>query len=210
MQDRDVTLSHLAAPPPQARRIKPPLREVTMATCARTSFLLVGILALVTGCVSTFGDSKYVGSVTLGGSNVGCPNALLASLPVVVKRDSRISGYGSGVYHQNGTDLNVISLHLELIDGKNTTVAVSNRVPITAPFGSLADPSNGNAFGAVSGVLQAGSDFLKVTAGNGTPFVAQPGNYALKLILEPASAPCPGQSFIGFISLSYLLLGTSP
>ena len=181
-----------------------------MAPCARTSFLSVGILALVAGCVSTFGDGKYVGSVTLGGSNVGCPNALLASLPVVVKRDSRISGYGSGIYHQNGTDLNAIFLHLELIDGKNTTVAVSNRVPISAPFGSLADPNNGNTFGAVSGVLQAGNDSLKVTGGNGTPFVASPGNYTLNLILEPVSAPCPGQSYIGFISLWYLLLGTSP
>jgi hypothetical protein len=182
-----------------------------MVTRERTPLLFVGMLALVAaGCVSTFGDSKYVASVTLGGSSVGCPNALLASLPVAVKSASRISGYGSGVYHQNGTNLYVISLHLELADTTGATVAVSNRVPITAPFGSLGAPNNGNTFGAVSGVLQAGSDFGNVTLGNGTPFVAQPGSYTLKLILEPASTPCPGQSFIGFISLSYLFLSTSP
>ena len=182
-----------------------------MVTTVQTSLLLMGIFALVAGCAtSNFGDSKYAPDIILGGSSVGCPNALLSSLPVVVKGVSRISGYGAGVYHQNGSDLNVISLHLELADATNTTVAVSNRVPITAPYGGPNAPNNGNAFGAVSGVLQAGSDFTNVTAGNGTPFVAQPGNYTLKLILEPASTPCPGQSFIGWVSLSYLLLRTSP
>jgi len=182
-----------------------------MVTHARRSFLSLGMLALVAGCAtSTFGDSKYVGSVTLGGSKVGCPNALLASLPVVVKKVSRISGYGSGVYRQNGTDLNVISLHLELADATNATVAVSNRVSISAPYGGPIAPNNGSVFGAVSGVLQAGSDFSNVTLGNGTPFAAQPGNYTLRLILEPASAPCPGQSFFGSVSLSYLFLSPSP
>jgi hypothetical protein len=118
------------------------------------AFFLIGLLFWLYYCNcgdrrfgSTFGDNKYVGSVTLGGDSVGCPDALLASLPVVVKKASRISGYGSGVYHQNTTDLNTVSLHLELADTTGATVAVSNRVPISAPFSSPVT-HNGNAFGA--------------------------------------------------------------
>ena len=88
-------------------------------------------------------------------------------------------------------------------------VAVSNRVPISAPFSGTIDPNNGNVFGAVSGVLQQGSDPGIVTSG-GTPFVAQPGNYTLKLVLYPGSSPCPGQSNFGWVTLSYVFLGTSP
>ena len=182
-----------------------------MVRRARASFLSGGALVLMAGCASSFGDSKYVAHVTLGGvGSGGCPSAILASLPVTVNRASRISGYGSGVYHQNGTDLNVVALHLELADMTGATIAVSNYVPISAPFGSLAAPNNGNAFGAVTGVLQAGSAFQNVGSGTDAPFVAQPGSYTLKLILVPASSPCPGQSYIGFISMSYVLLSTSP
>src|SRR5262245_23590159 len=114
-----------------------------MAEPVRTPLLFAGMLVLAAGCVSTFGDTKYVGSVTLGGSSVGCPNALLASLPVAVKNASRISAYGSGVYIQNESNLNLISLHLELADMTGATVAVSNGVAITAPFGNLSHPNNG-------------------------------------------------------------------
>ncbi len=149
-----------------------------------------------------FADTIYVGNVTLGGHSSGCPSVTLASLPVTVETRSRIVGYGSGVYHQNTSDLNVVGLHIEL-QMNNITVAVSNSVPISAPFSGNVDPNNGNVFGAASGVLQTGSNTSLVTVGGGTPFVADPGKYTLKLILSPASFPCPGQSYIGFVSLSY-------
>ena len=149
-----------------------------------------------------FADTIYVGSVTLGGGQGPCPSVTLASLPVTVKERSRIVAYGAGVYHQNGGDLNVVALHIEL-QSNNNAVALSNFVPITAPFSGNVDPNNGSAFGAVSGVLQTGSNVLAITNGQGTPFVADPGKYELKLILEPASSPCPYQSYIGYISLSY-------
>jgi hypothetical protein len=148
-----------------------------------------------------FADTIYVGSVTLGGNSGSCPSVILASLPVRVPRSSRIVAYGSGVYHQNGTDLNAVALHVEM-QANNNTVAVSNKVPITAPYSGNAEPNNGNAFGAVNGVLQTGSDINAVTNGSSTPFVAH-GNYTLKLVLDPASSPCPGQSFFGFVNLSY-------
>lgn len=181
-----------------------------MMKTAQLSLVCAGALLLTPGCArSSFGDTKYVGEVTLGGG-LPCPNATLASLPVTVNRASRISGSGSGVYHQNGTNLNVISLHLELADMTGTTVGVSNFVPVTAPYGGPGAPTNGNAFGAVAGVLQAGSDSYKAAVGSLTPFVAQPGSYTLKMIAEPASSPCSGQSYFGWISLSYILLSTSP
>jgi hypothetical protein len=149
-----------------------------------------------------FADTIYVGSVTLGGGPGFCPNVNLASLPVTVKERSRIVAYGAGVYHQNGGDLYTVALHIEL-QSNNNTVASSNFVPITAPYSGNVDPNNGNAFGAVSGVLQTGSNELAITNGQGTPFVADPGKYELKLILEPASSPCPYQSYIAYVSLSY-------
>ena len=73
--------------------------------------------------------------------------------------------HGSGVYHQNGGDLNVVSIHIAL-QANGATIAVSNEVPITAPYSGTVDPNNGNAFGAVSGVLQTGNDPpLSATAG---------------------------------------------
>jgi hypothetical protein len=133
-----------------------------------------------------------------------CPN-VAATIPVTVKTASRIYGYGSGVYRQNGTDLNVISLFLELADTNSNTVAVSHRVPVS----SFSPNNNGSAEGAVSGVLQQGNDPISVTTGGSTPFVAR-GSYTLKLLLTPASSPCPGQSFFNFINVSYVLLGTAP
>jgi hypothetical protein len=165
-------------------------------------FALVANLQSANAEEQVFADTIYVGSVTLGGSPVSCPSVTLASLPVMVKTRSRIVAYGSGVYHQNNSNLNVVALHIEL-EANNSIVAVSNQVPITAPFSGNVDPNNGNVFGAVNGVLQTGSDTTKITNGIGTPFVAHPGSYTLKLILYPASSPCPGQSFIGFVTLSY-------
>ena len=166
------------------------------------SFALFTALQSADAQEEVFADTVYVGNVTLGGNSATCPSVTLASLPVRVKTHSRIVAYGSGVYHQNGSDLNVVALHVELQENNNT-VAVSNNVPITAPYSGNVDPNNGNAFGAVNGVLQVGSDTKAVTNGSGTPFVAHAGNYTLKLNLDPASSPCPGQSFIGFVSLSY-------
>ena len=167
------------------------------------SFALLAPLQSANAQEELFADTIYVGNVTLGGNSASCPSVTLASLPVRVKTRSRIVAYGSGVYHQNGSDLNVVALHIEL-QANNSTVAVGNKVPITAPYSGNVDQNNGNAFGAVNGVLQSGSDTNAVTNGSGTPFVAHPGNYALKLNLDPASSPCPGQSFIGFVS--YLTL----
>ena len=97
-----------------------------------------------------------------------------------------------------------MSLYIELQENNNT-VAVSNRVPIsTPPTGN----NNGNVFGAVSGVLQTGSNPLTISLGGGTPFVAAPGDYDLKLILEPASSPCTSQSYVAYVSLSYLRVPT--
>jgi hypothetical protein len=93
------------------------------------------------------------------------------------------------------------------VDMAGNVVAVSNEVPITAPFSGDVDPINGNAFGAVTGVLKTGNDPLSVTNGLGISFTAPLRNYQLNLILHPASSPCPFQSFIGFVSLSYVLLG---
>ena len=147
-----------------------------------------------------FADTIYVGSVTLGGTPGGCPSVTLASLPVMVPRPSRIVAYGSGVYSQNGSNLETVFLHVEM-QANNNTVAVSDRVPISAPYSGNAEPNNGRAFGAVNGVLQTGSSANAVTSSS-TPFVAQ-GNYTLKLVLDPVSSPCPAVSFIGFVSLSY-------
>ena len=116
-----------------------------------------------------FADTIYVGNITLGGNSVSCPSVTLASLPVRVKTRSRIVAYGSGVYHQNGSDLNVVALHIALQENNNT-VAVSNNVPITAPYSGNVDPNNGNAFGAVE--LLANSSSAIKTA-NGAP-TAQP------------------------------------
>ena len=147
-----------------------------------------------------FADTIYPDDVFLGGNPGGaCPSVILASLPVMVPRPSRIVAYGSGVYHQNGTDLNTVALHVEM-QANNNTVAVSDRVPISAPYSGNAEPNNGRAFGAVNGVLQTGSSANAVTSSS-TPFVAQ-GNYTLKLVLDPASSPCPAVSFIGWVNLS--------
>lgn len=151
-----------------------------------------------------FADSTYVGSVTIGGTPGACESVTLASLPVDVEIPSRIYAYGSGVYHQNGGDLNVVSIHIAL-QANGATIAVSNEVPITAPYSGTVDPNNGNAFGAVSGVLQTGNDPSAIGNGGGAPFLARPGSYNLNLILVPASFPCPQQSFIGFVSLSYIV-----
>jgi len=149
-----------------------------------------------------FADTIYPDDVFLGGNPGGaCPSVILASLPVMVPRPSRIVAYGSGVYSQNGSDLNVVALHVEM-QANNNTVAVSNTVSIAAAYGGNVAPNNGRGFGAVNGVLQTGSDTSAVTNGSGTPFVAQ-GNYTLKLVLDPVSSPCPAVSFIGFVSLSY-------
>jgi len=154
-----------------------------------------------------FADTKYVGSVNVGGTSGPCKIVTLAALSVTVKTPSRIDGYGAGVYRQNGTNLNVVSLNLELDDAQGKVVAVSNSVPLAADFSTA---NNGSAFGAVGGVLYSGSNPAAITNGGGTPFVAKPGKYALKLILTPASSPCPGQSHMGFITLSYQLAGTAP
>ena len=147
-----------------------------------------------------FADTIYPDDVFLGGNPGGaCPSVILASLPVMVPRPSRIVAYGSGVYHQNGTDLNTVALHV-VMQANNNTVAVSSKVPISAPYSGNTEPNSGSAFGAVNGVLQTGSNTNAVTGG--TPFVAQ-GNYTLKLVLDPASSPCPAQSFMGWVSLSY-------
>ena len=130
-------------------------------------------------------------------------------LSVTVKTPSRIDGCAAGVHHQNGTDLNLVSLNLALSDAKGNVVAVSNRVPLAAGY-STPVLNNGSAFGAVSGVLYSGNSPTTVTSGGSTPFVANPGKYSLRLILTPASSPCPGQSYIGFITLSYRLAGTAP
>jgi hypothetical protein len=93
----------------------------------------------------------------------------LASLPIDVEIPSRIYAYGSGVYHHNRGDLNVVSIHIAL-QANDATIAVSNQVPITAPYSGTVDPNNGNAFGAVSGVLQTGNDPpLSATAGGAVP-----------------------------------------
>ena len=181
----------------------------------------LGILLMALGALSAtaqtagaaspgFADTVYVGSVTLGGHAGSCPNVTLAVLPLTVKTRSRIDGYGAGVYRQNGSDLNTVALHLELDDATNGAVSVSNRVPLSASFSGTGSPNNGSAFGAVSGVLYAGGNPSVVTNGGSTAFVARPGKYTLKLILSPASSPCPLQSFIGFITLSYQLAGTAP
>jgi hypothetical protein len=152
-----------------------------------------------------FVDTIYAGAVNVGGGPPpSCPSVTLASLPVKVKERSRISTYGAGVYHQNGSDLSTVSLYIEL-QANNNTVAVSNKVPISAP---PTGNDNGNVFGAVSGLLQPGSDPFTISLGGGTPFVADPGDYDLKLILEPASSPCTFQSYIAYVSLSYFRVPT--
>ena len=201
-------MNKLDAPPCSRRR---ELREEFMRLDRRLGCLSFFILfALTTTFQSAnaqaanaqvFADTIYVGSVTLGGTPGGCPSVTLASLPVMVPRPSRIVAYGSGVYSQNGSDLNVVALHVEM-QANNNTVAVSNTVSIAAAYGGNVAPNNGRGFGAVNGVLQTGSDTSAVTNGSGTPFVAQ-GNYTLKLVLDPASSPCPAQSFMGWVSLSY-------
>jgi len=170
---------------------------------------IAGIFALTAGCVRSIGDTKYVGSVTLPGGTP-CPDIQLASMPLSVRKTSRLSSYGSGIYNQNQSDLNLVTLHIELLDVAGKTVGVTNRVPVSAPYSGPVSSNNGRAFVAVNGLVYAGNDFASVTLGNGNPYVVPPGNYTLKLMLQPASSPCIGQSFVTFISLSYLLLDPSP
>ena len=179
------------------------------ANVVRVTVLACASLVLA-ACSSNFANTIHVGRVTLGGNSGTCPSVTLGSMSVTVSNPSRIDAYGSGVYHQNGSDLNVVSLHLELTDANGSAVAVSSSVPISAPYSGPVSPNNGNAFGAVSGVLQAGSNTSLVTNGGGSPFVAASGQYTLKLILSPASSPCPQQSYIGFVTLSYQLASTTP
>jgi hypothetical protein len=169
---------------------------------------IAALFALTGGCVRSVGDTKYVGSVTLPGGTP-CPDIQLASLPVSVRKTSRLNAYGSGIYNQNESNLNLVTLHIELLDVTNKIVGVTNRVPVSAPYSGPVSSNNGRAFVAVNGLVYAGSDFLSVTLGNGNPYVVPPGNYTLKLMLQPASSPCIGQSFVTFISLSYLLLDPS-
>src|SRR5260370_29912368 len=126
--------------------------------------IIAGVSPSAGDFISGFvGDGVYVGSVTLGGSSGPCPDRVLASLPVTVTRASRIYANGSGVYHQNDSDLNVVSLHVELADMARNVVAVSNFLPITAPFSGDINPINGNPFGAVTGVLKACNEPLSGT-----------------------------------------------
>jgi len=151
---------------------------------------------------TTLASSTYVASAAIGGEQVGCSPVTLATQNVRIDKAGRVVANGSGVYRQNGSNLNAVLLSLVLEAGGNP-VAVSNLVPVSAP-NSAPSLNNGSAYGAVGGVLYAGSDPALVAAGGSEPFVAAAGNYTLKLIADPVSSPCPGVSFFNFITLSHL------
>ena len=160
---------------------------------------------LAGGCTTTVarpGFADTVRGATLSILNTGnCMEPLtVVSMPVTVKEPSRLYASAGGRYSQNGSTLNVVSLYIELRDTAGSLVALSQEVVLSAAYGGPGAPDNGDVVGGVEGVLFAGS----------APFVASPGSYVLKLMLRPASSPCPAQSFFDRSSLSYQLAATAP
>jgi hypothetical protein len=153
---------------------------------------------------ATFGDTTYAGNEINAGSLPACGDTVMLSIPVTVTAPSRIYAVGSGVYDSNGSSLALGSIRTELTDSaESATLAVTGVTLVQT--GTFNNPSRVAVYGESNGIMRSGTNAY---AAAGQPaFVAEPGEYRLKLIVGSGNGTCVGTPIFGNAALTYLLVG---
>jgi hypothetical protein len=164
--------------------------------------------AHIAGCTAgargaTFGDTRYAGSGV--GGIPACADSVMLSIPVTVAAPSRIYAAGSGVYQSGSSSLALGIIRTELTDAaESATLAITGVTLVQT--GVFNNPSGVAVFGESSGIMRAGTNAY--AAADLPAFVAEPGEYRLKLIVGSSDGICTGSPFFGNAALTYLLVGT--
>jgi collagen triple helix repeat protein len=129
----------------------------------------------------------------------GCGKNIVDTQTITVTAPSKILGTATASYNPNGTDHPLLMLWLELSDSNDTLVARS-RFTMTV-LGSLDTVVSSS----LSDVLR--TDDPEVTFG--TDYVAAPGTYTLRMVVQTSSGQCTSKPYLLFAFTSYLTVGAS-
>lgn len=129
-----------------------------------------------------------------------CGRNIVDTQTITVTAPTKILGSATASYSPNGTDHPFLMSWLELSDANNTLVAQS-RFTMTL-VGSLDTIMTSS----LTDVLRA--DDPESTLG--TDYVAAPGTYTLRMVVQTSSNQCVGKPYLQFAFMSYLTVGANP